>query len=145
MLLIGPPGSGKTHFVLTRLEAAIREGRVSLVKLIVPTASMAQHTLHTLARRGLVVPGEVVATMADFVAGLTPALKTPSAAVESWLLKRAIGGNKPGRIQPNQDHHRAACGRAQDNTGVLGRGIRCISGGPLLEKSPTSCFRRGVS
>ena len=91
MLLIGPPGSGKTHFVLTRLEAAIREGRVSLVKLIVPTGSMAQHTLHTLARRGLVVPGEVVATMADFVAGLTPALKTPSAAVESWLLKRAIG------------------------------------------------------
>ena len=64
MLLIGPPGSGKTHFVLRRLEAAIRQGRASEVKLIVPTASMAQHTLHTLARRDLVVPGQVVATMA---------------------------------------------------------------------------------
>ncbi len=91
MLLIGPPGTGKTHFVLTRLEAAIREGRASQVKLIVPTASMAQHTLHTLARRNLVVPGQLVATMADFVAALTPALRTPPAAVESWLLKGAIG------------------------------------------------------
>ena len=90
MLLIGPPGSGKTHFVLTRLEAAIREGRASEVKLIVPTASMAQHTLHTLARRDLVVPGQVVATMADFVAGLTPTLKTAAPAAEAWLLQGAI-------------------------------------------------------
>ena len=90
MLLIGPPGSGKTHFVLVRLEAAIREGRAPQVKLIVPTASMAQHTLHTLARRDLVVPGQLVATMADFVAALTPALRTPAPAVESWLLKGAI-------------------------------------------------------
>ena len=90
MLLIGPPGSGKTHFVLRRLEAAIRQGRASEVKLIVPTASMAQHTLHTLARRDLVVPGQVVATMADFVAGLTPTLKIAAAAAEAWLLQGAI-------------------------------------------------------
>ncbi len=90
MLLIGPPGSGKTHFVLTRLEAAIREGRASEVKLIVQTASMAQHTLHTLARRNLVVPGQLVATMADFVADLTPALKTPAPVAEAWLLQGAL-------------------------------------------------------
>ena len=110
MLLIGPPGTGKTHFVLTRLEAAIREGRASLVKLIVPTASMAQHTLHTLARRDLVVPGEVVSTMADFVAGLTPARETPGPAAESWLLKRAIRDAAPeefARIKTSPGLHAA--------------------------------------
>ena len=98
MLLIGPPGSGKTHFVLTRLEAAIREERE--VKLVVPTASMAQHTLHTLARRNLVVPGEVVDTMANFVAGLTPTLKTPPLAAESWLLRKAINETAGEALAP---------------------------------------------
>ena len=117
MLLIGPPGTGKTHFVLTRLEAAIREGRASQVKLIVPTASMAQHTLHSLARRDLVVPGEVVATMADFVAGLTSALKTPPAAVESWLLQGAIRDAAPeefARIKTSPGLHAAVLKTIQE-------------------------------
>ena len=67
MLLIGPPGSGKTHFVLEALEAAIREGRAAEMKLIVPTTSMAQHLLHTLARRGLLVPGD----LASCVSGMS--------------------------------------------------------------------------
>ena len=117
MLLIGPPGTGKTHFVLTRLEAAIHEGRASQVKLIVPTASMAQHTLHTLARRDLVVPGEVAATMADFVADLTPALKTPPAAVESWLLQRVIRDAAPeefARIKTSPGLHAAVLKTIQE-------------------------------
>ena len=90
MLLIGPPGSGKTHYVLERLEAAVRDARSPHVKLIVPTASMARHLLHTLARRGLVVPADLVQTIGDFVRRLTPDLREPTPAANSWLLGRAI-------------------------------------------------------
>ncbi len=89
MLLIGPPGSGKTHYVLERLEAAIRAARGSQTKLIVPTASMARHLLHTLARRGLVVPVDVIQTVRDFVRRLTPDLQEPTVAANSWLIERA--------------------------------------------------------
>ena len=90
MLLICPPGSGKTHYVLERLEAAVRDARSPHVKLIVPTASMARHLLHTLARRGLVVPADLVQTIGDFVRRLTPDLREPTPAANSWLLGRAI-------------------------------------------------------
>ena len=90
MLLIGPPGSGKTHFVLEALEAAVREGRAQESKLIVPTTSMAQHLLHTLARRGLVVPGNLVQTLANFVREATPDAREISPAMEAFLLKEAL-------------------------------------------------------
>lgn len=95
MLLIGPPGSGKTHFVLEALEAALREGRAAQVKLIVPTTSMARHLLHTLARRGLVVPGELVETIADVVRAATPGAQEISAPMESYLLDEAIRRASP--------------------------------------------------
>ena len=95
MLLIGPPGSGKTHFVLEALEAAIREGRAAETKLIVPTTSMAQHLLHTLARRGLLVPGDLIETIADVVRAVTPELGVVSPAMESRLLDAAIARESP--------------------------------------------------
>ena len=90
MLLIGPPGSGKTHFVLAQIEAAIREGRGHEARLVVPTVSLARHTLHTLARRGSAVPGDTVATLADFTALLTPEAREPSPALSAWLLEEGI-------------------------------------------------------
>ncbi len=90
MLLIGPPGSGKTHFVLEQIETAIREGRGHEARLVVPTASMARHMLHTLARRVAAVAGDTVATLADFVTRLTPEAREPSAALSAWLLAQVI-------------------------------------------------------
>ncbi len=48
-LLIGPPGSGKTTQVLEEFVAASRGGGA---RLVVPTATMAEHLRHELARRG---------------------------------------------------------------------------------------------
>ncbi len=90
MLLIGPPGSGKTHFVLEALEAAVREGRAAESKLIVPTTSMARHLLHTLARRGLVVPGNLVQTIAEVVQAAAPGAREASPAMEAYLLREAL-------------------------------------------------------
>ncbi len=90
MLLIGPPGSGKTHFVLGALETAIREGRAEQVTLIVPTTSMAQHLMHTLARGGRMVPAGLIQTISELVVRATPDLRQPTAAVDSWLLEKAV-------------------------------------------------------
>jgi ATP-dependent helicase/DNAse subunit B len=95
MLFLGPPGSGKTHFVLSALERAIRERRAAKVRLVVPTASMAQHLTHILARRGCVVPGDLIQTLADFVAGFTPGLAEPTAALDSYLHKQALAAAAP--------------------------------------------------
>src|ERR1051325_4970009 len=56
MLLIGPPGSGKTHRVLAAFQAALASLDPGRVKLIVPTASMAEHLRHQMARLGMTIP-----------------------------------------------------------------------------------------
>jgi len=88
MLLIGPPGSGRTSYVLDRVESAIREGRDC--QLITPTASMARHLQHELARRGLVVPTDSIETIAQLVEQLTPDMRSPSPAVQDALIKQAL-------------------------------------------------------
>jgi ATP-dependent helicase/DNAse subunit B len=95
MLCIGPPGSGKTHLALSAIERAIREQRAGEARLVVPTASMAQHLTHILARRGCVVPAEMIQTLSDFVAGFTPGLAGPTAALDSHLYKQAIAAAAP--------------------------------------------------
>jgi len=61
-LLTGPAGSGKTAFCLDRVREAIREGRQD-VRLLTPTATMAQHLRNRLAREGLVFRARVVQTL----------------------------------------------------------------------------------
>jgi len=90
MLVIGPPGSGKTHACLERLATAVQHGRADEVRLITPTASMAQHLLHQLARRGLTVPGDLVLSLDELLERIVPEEKTPSPAEADWLLAAAI-------------------------------------------------------
>ncbi len=99
MLLIGPPGSGKTHWILERLAAAVRDGRGARVRLITPTASMARHLLHELARQGLTVPGDLALPIRRAVVELTPELKAPTPEIVEWLLSRAVEA-KGARLGP---------------------------------------------
>ena len=89
-LLIGPPGSGKTHSVLEKIVTAVHEGRSEEVLLVVPTVSMANHTLHTLARRSGAISGKIVKTIAEFTAWLTPETQIPSPTLSAWLLEQII-------------------------------------------------------
>ncbi len=90
MLLIGPPGSGKTERILRSLEQAIRARRGSEVLLLVPTGSMKNHLLNLLARRGLMVPARIISTMSEFVRNLSPDAREAGGAVEDRLLRAAI-------------------------------------------------------
>ena len=56
-LLSGPAGSGKTTYILDRFREALSAGS-SKVRLLVPTATMAQHLQNRLAREGFVFPGQ---------------------------------------------------------------------------------------
>ena len=84
MIVVGEPGSGKTRFVLQRVERAVRSGRSAKVLLVTPTASMARHLAHQLARLGLAVPGGLVLPIGRLTERLTPDAETPSAGSEGW-------------------------------------------------------------
>jgi ATP-dependent helicase/DNAse subunit B len=65
-LLTGPAGSGKTTFVLDRLREALRAGNDG-VRLLVPTATLAQHLQNQIAREGFVFHRDLIVTLSGFV------------------------------------------------------------------------------
>ncbi len=100
MLLVSPPGSGKTHHVLAALESALAAGRPA--RLVVPTASMAEHLQHLLARRQEQWPGasgqwpvtggqpRSIQPLAAFVEELTPDVRELPDATATLLVERAL-------------------------------------------------------
>ena len=90
MLLIGPSGSGKTHRVLAEFEAALAVTDPTRVKLVVPTASMAEHLQHDLARRGRVVQPGSILPFGAYVAALTPGCVEATATTQALLIEQAI-------------------------------------------------------
>ena len=65
-LILGPPGSGKTTLCLSRLRGALRHN-LDTCRLIVPTATMAEHLRNELAREGFVFNPALVTTFTKFV------------------------------------------------------------------------------
>ncbi len=89
LLVTGPPGSAKTHFVLEEVRRRLR-GRRFDFRLIAPTATMAVHLQHLLAREGLVSRPSLVTTLARFTSeqsGVPPEVTAP---VLDWLVARAL-------------------------------------------------------
>src|SRR5882724_13639397 len=65
-LLTGPAGSGKTTSSLHSLRQALRE-RNDAIRLLVPTATMAQHLQNNIAREGFVFRRQLIQTFSAFV------------------------------------------------------------------------------
>ena len=65
-MLTGPAGSGKTPFILDRLRQALRAGAGG-VRLLVPTATLAQHLQNQLAREGFGFSCDLIQTLHAFV------------------------------------------------------------------------------
>lgn len=92
-LIWGPPGSGKTHAVLSEVRSLLAAGARDF-RLLVPTATMAEHLGNQLAREGYVFPPEVISTLTRFLAGgARGPRQAPAAAlpllVEAVLIRRA--------------------------------------------------------
>ena len=65
-LLTGPAGSGKTFVILEQLRAALRR-KDDGVRLLVPTATMAQHFQNELAREGFVFSPSLIQTIHRYI------------------------------------------------------------------------------
>ena len=85
-LLTGPPGSGKTSHILDRL----RETPDGSVRLLVPTATMAQHLQNQLAREGLVFRRSIIQTLSGFVRDWAGETKQVTRPVLYLLTEEAV-------------------------------------------------------
>lgn len=89
-LLLGPAGSGKTETILNELRAALRAGEGKSVRLLVPTATLAQHTQNELAREGLIFSPGVVQTLNGFIAEWASDAPEVSEALFCLLVEKAV-------------------------------------------------------
>jgi ATP-dependent helicase/DNAse subunit B len=88
-LVTGPAGSGKTSIILEQLAGALRANDRS-VRLLVPTATMAQHLQNRLARDGFVFSPALVQTLSGFVDEWADGLPQVPDAVLYLVVEQAV-------------------------------------------------------
>src|SRR5580692_10810398 len=94
-LLTGPAGSGKTASILDQLREDLRAGNNSM-RLLVPTATQAQHLQNQLAREGFVFPRAIVETLHAFIASYAEdAPQVPDPALHLIVEAAARRLNRP--------------------------------------------------
>jgi len=80
-LITGPAGSGKSSLVLNELRDALRTAGPA-VRLLVPTATLAQHLQNQLAREGMAMRGGVIQTLSSFVRPwFAPTVEAPDSVI----------------------------------------------------------------
>ena len=94
-LLTGPAGSGKTTFVLERFREALRN-RNQNIRLLVPTATLAQHLQNQMVREGFVFRPSLVQTLWTFAEGHAGGVRQAPDTVLSLLAEdAALRLNRP--------------------------------------------------
>src|SRR5579863_1088010 len=88
-LLTGPAGSGKTFTVLEALRAALRR-QDNGVRLLAPTATMAQHFRNGMAREGFVFRPNVIQTLHRFIEPWAVDLPLISGPAFHLLVEQAV-------------------------------------------------------
>ncbi|MDX2151706.1 MAG: PD-(D/E)XK nuclease family protein [Bryobacteraceae bacterium] len=88
ILLSGPPGSGKTSRVLSLVRGHL-ERRESHFRLLVPTATLAEHFRNVLAREGFAFRPGLVLTLSKFIEPFTRSAPPPPALLE-LVLERVL-------------------------------------------------------
>ena len=95
LLVTGPAGSGKTAFVLDRFREALRAGN-DAIRLLAPTATLAQHLQNRMAREGFVFRRRLIQTLSGFVkewAGDAP--EAPETVLHLMVEEAARRVNRP--------------------------------------------------
>ncbi len=84
------------------LRDAIREGRAD-VRMLVPTATLAEHRRHQLAREGLVFRPDAVQTFSRFAADLASGVKQVSEPLFQLIVERTLREVSPAEFEPVSD------------------------------------------
>ena len=90
-LLTGPAGSGKTFTILEALRGALKRGD-SRVRLLVPTATMAQHLRNHLAREGFVFSPAAIQTLSRFIEPWSADLPQAADSLFRVLVEKSVQG-----------------------------------------------------
>jgi len=98
LLLTGPPGSGKTQYILQTLRDAARKGAAG-VQLLTPTSTMAEHLRNELAREGYLVRTGCVQTLFHFVESLATGPRPVSAPLLHRLVGKAVEAVSPDEFR----------------------------------------------
>src|ERR1022692_163294 len=88
-LLTGPAGSGKTAILLNQFRAALRAGD-ERIRLLTPTATLAQHLQNQVAREGLVFHRNLIQTLSAFVEERSGSVPLAPEAVLYLLVEQAV-------------------------------------------------------
>lgn len=121
LVLTGPPGSGKTHEVLESIRAALGRG-ASDFRLIVPTATMAEHLRNKLARKGFLLRPGLIVTLSRFVAAWVEDFPEVSSASLHFLVDRVLAQSPPAEFArvAHLPGFRASVARLIDELGSAG-------------------------
>jgi ATP-dependent helicase/DNAse subunit B len=87
-LITGPAGSGKSGYILEQVKRSL-QAREPAARLLVPTATLAQHLQNSLARDGFVLRRGAVQTLSSFVRELTPQAAEAADPVLYLLVEQA--------------------------------------------------------
>jgi hypothetical protein len=91
---LGPPGSGKTTRMLDAVRGHLRAFRDDF-RIVVPTATMAEHLRNGLAREGFTLRSNTIATVTGHARELLPGARLTSATALEMALEEALSSNCP--------------------------------------------------
>jgi RecB family exonuclease len=94
LVLTGPPGSGKSRQILERVRAALRRSAGDF-RLLVPTATMAEHLRHQMAREGFLLRPGLIQTLSRFIAPWVQDYPEVPPACLELLVDRALAARMP--------------------------------------------------
>ena len=94
LVLTGPPGSGKSHQILESVRAGLRRGASDFC-LLVPTATMAEHLRHRMAREGFLLRPGLILTLSRFIAPWVQDCPEASPASLELLVDRVLAARTP--------------------------------------------------
>jgi len=98
LLLSGPPGSGTTSHILAEFRQALRRN-ASNVRLLTPTATMAEHLRHSLAREGYVFRPGLILTLSKFIGQWAEDLPEISAPALYLLVEKVVRRLAPAEFR----------------------------------------------
>src|SRR5262245_50905413 len=98
LLLSGPPGSGRTSHILSEFREALRRN-ASNIRLLTPTATMAEHFRHKLAREGFLLRPRMILTLSQFLAPWVEDLPQVSAASLYMIVESVVRRLAPAEFE----------------------------------------------